>query len=138
MFSAHQHWSGEPICRAKDKNDAQARVDSCTLQETVHVYPESIVTSSNSVEQELRGAGACDTCCNCTVAAEEWMHDNVHSLKKLKLKYWTLLCQERFKFGAGDPLFARRPSSFHTWSLCNHACFRGARKTDPVGLVKTR
>ena len=38
------------------------------LQETVRVYPESFVTSSISVEQELRGAGACDTCCNRTVA----------------------------------------------------------------------
>ena len=30
------------------------------------------------------------------------MNDYVHSLTKLKLKNWTLPCQERFKFGAGD------------------------------------
>ena len=27
--------------------------------------------------------------------------------KKLKLKYWTLPCQERFKFGAGDPVVCK-------------------------------
>ena len=32
------------------------------------------------------------------------MNDYVHSLKKLKLKYWTLPCQERVKFGADDPV----------------------------------
>ena len=82
------------------------------MQETVRVHPEKFVTSSTSVEQELRGAGACDTCCNRTVAGQERMNDHVHSLKKLKLKYWALPCQERFKFGAGTPLFARRPTSF--------------------------
>ena len=73
------HWSGDPICPATDKHDAQAHVTSCTLKETVHVHPESFVTSSISVEQELRGAGACDTCCNRTVAGQEWMNDHVHS-----------------------------------------------------------
>ena len=61
------HWSGDPICPAKDKH-AQAHVTSCTLEEMVHVYPESFVTSSISVEQELRGAGACATCCDRTAA----------------------------------------------------------------------
>ena len=73
----------------------------------MHVHPESFVTSSISVEQELRTAGACDTCCNRTVAGQEWMNDYVHSLKKLKLKYWTLPRQERFKFEAGDPVVCR-------------------------------
>ena len=98
------HWSGDPICPAKDTNDAQTLVTSCILQETLLVYPESFVTSSTSVEQELGGARACDTCCNRTVAGQEWMNDYVHSLNKLKLKYWTLPCEERFKFGAGDPV----------------------------------
>ena len=79
------HWSGDPICPAKDKHDAQAHVTSCTLQEMVHVCPESFITSSISVEHELRGAGACDTCCNRTLAGLEWVNDYVHSLKKLKL-----------------------------------------------------
>ena len=35
------------------------------------------------------------------------MNDFVHSLKKLKLKYWTLPCQERFKFGAGDSVVCK-------------------------------
>ena len=35
------------------------------------------------------------------------MNEYVHSLKKLKLKYWTLPCQERFKFGAGDPVVCK-------------------------------
>ena len=35
------------------------------------------------------------------------MNDFVHSLKKLKLKYWTLPCPERFKFGAGDPVVCK-------------------------------
>ena len=35
---------------------------------------------------------------------------SIHS-KKLKLKYWTIPCQERFKFGAGDPV------------LCKTGCF---------------
>ena len=30
------------------------------------------------------------------------MNDCVHSPKILKLKYWTLPCQERFKFGTGN------------------------------------
>ena len=68
------HWSGDPICPAKDKHDAQAQGTSCTLEETVHVHPESFFTSSLSFEQELRGAGACDTCCNRTAAGQEWMN----------------------------------------------------------------
>ena len=51
-----------------------------------------------------RGAGAFDTCCDRTVAGQDWMNDYVHSHKKLKLMYWTMSCQERFKFGAGDPI----------------------------------
>ena len=35
------------------------------------------------------------------------MKDYVHSLKKPKLKYWTLPGQERFKFGAGDPVVCK-------------------------------
>ena len=100
-------WSGDPICPAKDKHDAQAHITGCTLKETEHVHPESLVTSSISVEQELRGAGACDTCCNHTAAGHKWMNDYVHSLNKLKLKCWTLPCRERFKFGAGDPVVCK-------------------------------
>ena len=70
----------------------------------MHVHAESFVTSSISVELELRAAGACDTCYN---RGQEWMNDYVHSLKKLKLKYWTLPCQERFIFGAGDPVICK-------------------------------
>ena len=33
------------------------------------------------------------------------MNDYVHSLKKMT--HWTLLCQERFKFGAGDPVVCK-------------------------------
>ena len=60
---------------------------------------------------------------------------SIHSKKKAEIEVWTLSCQERFK------VWSRRPrclqdgllhSKFHTWSLCNHACFRGARKTDAV------
>ena len=70
----------------------------------MHAHPESFVSRSISVEQELGGTGACDTCCNRTVAGQEWMNDYVHSLKRLKLKFGTLSCQERFEFGAGDPV----------------------------------
>ena len=99
------HWSGDPICPAKDrdKHEAQAHITSCTLEEMVHVHPESFVTSSISVERGLRGAGAPDTCCNRTVEDQEWVNDYVHSLKRLKLRFWTLPCQERFIFGAGHP-----------------------------------
>ena len=38
------------------------------------VYPEL------SIEHKLRGAGA-DTCCNRTVAGQEWMNENVKSLE---------------------------------------------------------
>ena len=38
----------------------------------MHVYLESFVMSSISGEQELRGDAACDTCCNRTVAGQEW------------------------------------------------------------------
>ena len=37
----------------------------------------------------------------------EWMNDYVHSVKKLKLKYWTLPCQKLFKFGAGHPVVCK-------------------------------
>ena len=84
------HWSGDPICPATDKHEAQADITSCSLEELVHVHPESFVTSSISIEQELKGTGACDTCCNRTVANQEWMNDYIHSLKRSKLKYWTL------------------------------------------------
>ena len=50
------HWSGDPICPAKDKHDAQAHVTSCTLQETVHVYPESFVTSPQTHTTKLLDA----------------------------------------------------------------------------------
>ena len=101
------HWSGDPICPAKDKHDAQAHMTSCTWEETVRVHPESFVTSSIAVEQEFRGAGACETCCDRTVVGQEWMNFYVHSLKKLKLKFWSLPCQERFKFGADDPVVCK-------------------------------
>ena len=90
------HSSDDLICPAKDKHDAQAHITSCNVKGTVHVQPESFVT------HELRRAGACDTCCNRTVARQEWMTDYVHSLRKLTLKYWTMPCQERFMLGAGD------------------------------------
>ena len=36
------------------------------------------------------------------------MNGQVRSLKKkLKLMYWTLPCQERFKFGLGDPVVCK-------------------------------
>ena len=44
------------------------------------MFTESFVTSSISVERELRGAGACDTCCNRT-AGQEWMIVSIHSKK---------------------------------------------------------
>ena len=47
------------------------------------------------------------TRCNRTAAGQEWLNDYVRSLKKLDLKYWTLPCQERFKFGAGDPVVCK-------------------------------
>ena len=63
-FNCNLFWtmSGDPIYLAKDKHDAQAHITSCNLKETVHVHPESLVTSSISVEQELNGARACHTC----------------------------------------------------------------------------
>ena len=95
----------------------------------MRVHPESFVTSSVSVEHELRGAGACDTCCNRTVAGQEWMKDYVHSLIKLKLKYWTLPCQERFKFGAGDPVLCE--TAYFIPVVIHRACaFMRARKPD--------
>ena len=47
------HWSGDPICPAKDKHDAQAHITSCTWKETVHVHPESFVTSSLALSKSL-------------------------------------------------------------------------------------
>ena len=35
------------------------------------------------------------------------MNDYVRSLKQLKLKFWTLPCQERVMFGAGDPVVCK-------------------------------
>ena len=43
------------------------------------VHLESYVTSSVSVGHELRGAGACDICCNRTAAGQEWMNDYVRT-----------------------------------------------------------
>ena len=123
------YWSGDPICPAKDIHDAQAHIMSCTLKETVHVHPDSFVTSSIAVEQELRGARACVTCWNGTVADQGWMNDYVHSLKKLTLKYWTLPCQERFEFGAGDPVVCK--TAYFIPVKIHGACgFRCAKKVD--------
>ena len=52
----------------------------------MHVHLESFVTSSSSVEQELRGAGACDTCRNRTVVGQEWMNECFHSLNKVEVE----------------------------------------------------
>ena len=52
----------------------------------MHVDPESFVTRSIAVEQELRGSGACDIRCNRTVAGQELMNDYVHSLKKAEIE----------------------------------------------------
>ena len=55
-----------------------------------------------------------------------WTTMSLHS-KKAEIEVLDVLCQERFKFGAGDTVVCKT-----AWSLCNHACFRGARKTDAV------
>ena len=47
------HWSGDPIRPAKDKHDAQAHITSCTWKGTVHVHPESFVTSSIALSKSL-------------------------------------------------------------------------------------
>ena len=44
------HWSGDPICPAKDKHDAQAHITSCTVKETVRVHLEQFVTGSIAFE----------------------------------------------------------------------------------------
>ena len=59
------------------------------------------------------------------------MNDCVHSLIKLKWKFWTLPCQERFKFAAGDP------------EVCKTAYFisvliRGACAIMRVSVVPTK
>ena len=69
---------------------------------------------------KLRGAGACDTCCIRTVAGQEWMNDHVHSLIKMKLMCWTLPCQERFKYGAGDPVVCK--TAYFIPVLIHEAC----------------
>ena len=86
--------------RRKTKNDAQAHVTSRTLQGTVHVCPKSFVMSPISAAQELRRAGACDTCCDRTVAGQEWMNDFVHSLEKTEI----------------DVLDAAASRTFQVWS----------------------
>ena len=51
--------------------------------------------------------------------------------QKLKLKYWALPCQERFKFGAGGPVVCKTADFipfFFTLGLRDHASFCGARK----------
>ena len=115
-----RHWSGDPIRPAKDTCDAQAHVTSCTLQETVHVYPESFVTSSISVEQELRGASACDTCCNRTVAGQEWMLTISHKtnvFKELKARSppssKTHSCSQVFTVESAQALEAQREVVTH-------------------------
>ena len=82
-----------------------------TSKEMVHVHLESFVSSLLSVERAFRGAGACDTCCTHTVAGQEWMNEYVLSLKRLELKFWTLQCHQRFKFGACDPVVFNTASS---------------------------
>ena len=67
----------------------------------------NLVLPARCQEQELRGAGACDTCCTRTVAGQEWVNVHVRSLKQFQLKYWTLPRWERFKFGAGDPVVCK-------------------------------
>ena len=105
------------------------------MKETVHVHPESFVTSSISVDHELRGAGACDTCCNRTVACQEWMNDYVHSLKKAEIEVLddtlpiTLQVWSWRSSIVQDSLLL---SSCDSWSLRIHASFHSARKIDAV------
>ena len=56
------------------------------------------------------------------------MNDYVHSPKKLKLKYLTLPCQERFKFGADDPAVCKTAQFIPVLIHGDHASFRGSRK----------
>ena len=77
-------WFGDLICPAKDKHDAQTRVTSYTLEETVNVHPELFVTSSMSVERQFRGTVACDTS---PQSYRGWSGaDYIRSFRKLKLK----------------------------------------------------
>ena len=117
------HWSGYPICPAKGKHDAQAHVTSCNVKETVHVHAESFVTSSISVDHELRGAGACDTCCNRTVACQEWMNDYVHSLKKLNESTGRYRANNASSLELGVQYCARQLTSFQLRFMeLTHSC----------------
>ena len=78
------HWSADPICPAKDKHDAQRR---CTFTLS-RLSRAQFQLNMSSEGQE-----------HATLAA--------HALTKLTLKYWTLPCQERFKFGSGDPILCK-------------------------------
>ena len=62
------HWSSDPdLSDKRQTRCAGAHYEVVLWKETVHYHPDSLKKSSVSVEQELRGAGACDTCCNRTV-----------------------------------------------------------------------
>ena len=127
------HSSDDLICPAKDKHDAQTQFTSCNVKGTVHVQPESFVTSSLSVEHELRRAGACDTCCNRTVARQEWMNDLCPLTQKADIEVLddalsrTLHAWSWCSSVVQDTL---HHSSQGTLSVRSHAKFRGAKKTD--------
>ena len=127
------HWSGYPICPRKCKHDMQAHITSCNVKETVHVHPESFVKSSISVEHELRGAGACDTCCDRTAAGQEWTNDYVHSLIKLKIEVLDAALSRTCRVWSWRSSIVRDSllrSSCDARGLRSHASFRSARKID--------
>ena len=130
------HWSGYPNCPAKGKHDAQAHITSCNVKDTVHVHPESFVTSSISVEHEVRGAGACDTCCNRTVAGQG-VDERLCPLTQnaeIGVLDDTLprTCQV-WSWRSSIVRDSSRQSSCDTRSLRIRASFRSARKIEVVG-----
>ena len=67
------------------------------------------------------------------------MNDYVHSFRQLKLRFWTLQCQERFKFGASDAVVLKDCLfSFQSArGLRNHASFIGTGEADAFVWHKT-
>eukprot|EP00975_Prorocentrum_lima_P067127 12913137-Prorocentrum_lima.AAC.1 len=58
----------------------------------------------DELEEKLLGAGACDTCCNRTVAGKMWIEDYLERLRQKGLPHWTTKGNEKFRFGSGDPV----------------------------------
>eukprot|EP00975_Prorocentrum_lima_P013335 2831203-Prorocentrum_lima.AAC.1 len=62
----------------------------------VETFVAKGLREEEELEDRLLGAGACDTCCNRTVAGTTWIGDYLERLRQKGLPHWTTKGNEKF------------------------------------------